>query len=499
MIRKALTVVAVLVVLAGIALALFARGVIGGEAVRRTLEEQLTARLGEPVRIGSLEAAFVPRLAVELHDVSIGNPVKATIAELAIGTGIRALLSRRVEDGEIIISNSRVPVDMLLGMAGAAAGGPSGGTTGLAIVSIRTLALRNVELVVGSRSLAVDLQSSLTGDRLDVEKLVATSQGTRLEASGVLTSIAGAKGTFTAGADRLNLDELLAVASGLSAPAEAPSAAPGAAQASTLDLTLHLTAPAGQIGGYPFQKLSSIVRITPQRLSVEPLRLAAFGGAFDGRLRVGLAGRAPEIQIGGDVKGVDVSALLRETQGSSSISGRLDGTFALSTRGSSPEVMLSSGRGTGRATISDGEIPGLDMVRSVVLAFGRPAAAPAAPSGTRFSRITSTFALADQTLRSEDIAFASPDYDMTADGSLRIPAGVVDMRATVTLSPELTAQAGTDLRRYAQENGRVVVPATVTGTVAQPRVRLDIAGVARRALGNEVKRKIRGLFDRFVK
>ena len=73
------------------------------------------------------------------------------------------------------------------------------------------------------------------------------------------------------------------------------------------------------------------------------------------------------------------------------------------------------------------------------------------------------------------------------------------MRANVVLSPELTAQAGVDLRRYAQENGRVIVPATVTGTMENPRIRLDIAGAARRALGNEVKRKVKGLLDRFLK
>ena len=83
---------------------------------------------------------------------------------------------------------------------------------------------------------------------------------------------------------------------------------------------------------------------------------------------------------------------------------------------------------------------------------------------------------------------------------MRLRTGAIEARADVVLSPELTAQAGTDLRRYAQEDGRVIVPATVTGTLQQPRISLDIAAATRRALGNELKRRattfIEGLFKK---
>jgi hypothetical protein len=70
------------------------------------------------------------------------------------------------------------------------------------------------------------------------------------------------------------------------------------------------------------------------------------------------------------------------------------------------------------------------------------------------------------------------------------------MRANVVLSEELTAQAGVDLRRYAQEDGRVMVPAVITGTLSEPRVAVDLAAAMNRALQNEVQRQLRGLIDR---
>jgi hypothetical protein len=67
------------------------------------------------------------------------------------------------------------------------------------------------------------------------------------------------------------------------------------------------------------------------------------------------------------------------------------------------------------------------------------------------------------------------------------------------LSRELTSQAGTDLRRFAQEDGRVVVPAVITGTVAAPGVTIDAAAALKRALQNEMQRRIKGLFDKIRK
>ena len=140
-------------------------------------------------------------------------------------------------------------------------------------------------------------------------------------------------------------------------------------------------------------------------------------------------------------------------------------------------------------------MPKLDLVRPIVLAFGKPSGAPAPGSGSGFSRLAGTFALANGVVSSKDIAMAAHDFDMNGQGSVELASGALSARGDVVLSPELTAQAGVDLRRYAQEDGRVVVPATVGGTLQQPSVALDIAAATRRALENELERRARGFFD----
>jgi AsmA-like C-terminal region len=495
MIRKLLAGVAILFVIIAIAVVLFARGAIGGDTMRRALEAQLSDRVGQPVTIRTLGASFFPRVTVDLHDVAIGQPPAMTIAQVSVDTGLRGLLSRRVEDAEVIIANSRIPVEMALGIAGVvASGGTSTSTSGLTIVSVKTLAFRQVELVAGPHSLRVDLQSSLNGDRLDVTSLTAESAGTRLKATGALTSVSARQGRFSATAGRLNLDELLAVASSLSS---ATPTRPGTASA--LDLQIALTAPGGELGGYAFQSLSTTLHISPEQLLLRPLRFGIFGGEYDGQLEVMSARGAPHLALNGRVAGMNLATLLKDTRGSTSMSGKMGGNVALTADGTSSNEMLRTARGTGRVTIADGAIPGLEMVRSIVLAFGKPSGAPAPGSGSAFTRLDGPFTLADQTLRCTNITFASRDFDMTGSAVVRLPAGAIDMRANVVLSRDLTAQAGTDLRRYAQEDGRVVVPAIISGTVAAPSVMIDVAAAVNRALQNEVKRKVKGLLDRIIK
>ena len=178
----------------------------------------------------------------------------------------------------------------------------------------------------------------------------------------------------------------------------------------------------------------------------------------------------------------------------------LRASLAVQGAGADAAGLLKSARGTVSATVADGTLPRLDMVRRLVLAFGKPSGAPAEGAGTAFKTLAGTFVLANAGLTSDSLTMKSRDFDLQGHGSLRLDSGAVDARTDVILSPELTAQAGTDLRRYAQQDGRVILPATIGGTLEAPSVSIDTAAAARRALGNEIQRRatdfLGGLFKK---
>jgi len=87
---------------------------------------------------------------------------------------------------------------------------------------------------------------------------------------------------------------------------------------------------------------------------------------------------------------------------------------------------------------------------------------------------------------------------------LPIHGTFINLSGKVQLSDRLTKQAGRDLVRYTQENGRVTLPVIVTGSASSPHVSIDMAGAAQRALlnkaaeaaGRAIERNLGGLFGK---
>ena len=60
----------------------------------------------------------------------------------------------------------------------------------------------------------------------------------------------------------------------------------------------------------------------------------------------------------------------------------------------------------------------------------------------------------------------------------------MDLKGRAQLSEAFSQQAGRDVLRYAQEEGRVTLPATISGSAENLKVRIDAADVAKRAVRN---------------
>jgi hypothetical protein len=482
-----------------------ANAVLGSDRVRLTLEQKLAEHFGQPVRVGSAGAGLFPP-SLELRDVSIGPPGVVQLGEIRLKTGLRGLLSRRIEEAEVAVSKSRIslPLPFPINVPAPSAVTPKteAASSGVEVASVRAIALRDVELVSAQGNVTVDLDASIDGDRLQIEQLTARAKKTRLVASGTVRSLTRLDGTLDAHASPLELDEIIAIGSAL-AGAFAPPAASSREPTTTpapLHIRMTLSAPEGHFASQAFRDLSTTLDLTQRRVSLSPLSLRVFGGAVQGKVDADIGRSVPQLRLSGRLEGFDISEVMKATGSPGSVTGRLTGTSSLVADGTDAEALIRSARGTIGAAITDGTLPGLDMVRTIVLAFGKPSGAPAQGLGSAFSRLVGTFTLADGILATDNLRLASRDFDMQGSGTLRLGSGEVNSTATVVLSEELTAQAGTDLRRYAQDNGRVTVPVTIRGPIAKPTVFPDIAAATRRALGNELKRRatsmLGGLFKK---
>jgi hypothetical protein len=453
--RRAILIACAAVLLLGGAAALVVRHLLGSDLVRSEIEQQLAARLGETVHIGSASASIFPRIAIDLHDLTVGTPASARLGRVQIVTGIRGLFAHVISDAELIVDDGRIawPLPFSVG-ASASVGAPA--TPSVRIESVRRITLHDIELVTALPPIVLDIDASLAGDRLAIGNLVARSGETRLEAAGAVESLSRVEGRLTV-KGRVNVD------------------------------------------GYTAQDVGATLAFTPQRFALAPLRFAMFGGTFDGRLDADIHGAEPQLQLKGSVSKVDVADLLAKSGSSGGITGRLSGDAALAAAGADGAALLRSAHGTIHATVVNGALPHLDLVRTVVLAFGKPSGVPPQGSGSSFIRLGGTCALANGTATTSGLSLESRDFDMNGRGALRLESGLVDAHVNAVLSREFTSQAGSDLRRYAQEDGRVIVPVTVSGTLTQPSVFVDVAAAARRAVGNELRRRASSLLNRLFK
>ena len=496
--RRALLVLAGLVIVVAVGLYIAATHVLTSNYARTTIEQQLTARLGQPVRIGALRAAIYPRVAVDLDDVAVGEPTAVTLAHVRLVTGLRALFSRTISDAELIVRNSRIslPLPIALLPAATETSAPASGP-GLTIASVRVISLDNVELVTPSHSMRIDLEGSLTGDRLEIDRVALRGKSSTIDGKGSVSSVSRLQGDITATADVLDLDELMGIASAFTSGSGDRDRQ--GRKATPMQLNVALTAKKGQFATYSFTDLSTKIALGSGTVALTPLAVRAFGGQFNGRLDADTRGVAPQLRLTGRVEGLDIAPLMNANGAAGGMTGKLAGTMSLSASAADAAAVLQTARGTVTAVLTNGTIEHLDLVRTVVLAFGKPSGVPPEGSGSAFSRLGGTFALANRTVTSNDLSLTSRDFDVTGRSTLQLSTGALDARGDVVLSKELTAQSGTDLRRYAQQDGRVIVPAIVGGTITQPQVTVDVASAATRAFQNELQRRTKTLIDGLFK
>ena len=517
MLKRLLVGILGLILVVTVGLFFWARSVLGRDTVRTALAEQISNAIGQPVTIGGIGASVYPRVTVNLKTVAIGEPARIRARSLDIGTDLRALLSRRIENGSMRLDGARVELPLPSFSVGETTESEPTSAP-VEIVSIDEIVLSNAEIVSGGRTLQGHVEIVPQANGADIRRLSLTADGTTIDASGRLTSLSGPVGELALKAGTLNFDRLLAFAadfagaSGLS-PASTPptrgstaSTSGGSAGPSSMNVVVSLQADRATMGALAMDTVTGRARFRDEDVSLDPLGFGLFGGRYDGALGVRFTGAAPAFHWTARLSGIDVSAATRFAGSPDTITGRLSGRVDLTGRGVDAAAAIHSARGTARVDISDGIIRSLGLVRTIIIATSmRGDATSKAEGGSRderFSTLGATLAIANGVATTDDLRMESENFLLSAGGTVRLDGTAVDIRGRVQLSDALSKQAGRDLVRYTQEQGRVTLPAAITGSAGNLHVSIDVADVMKRAIRNkateEVQKAIkRGLGDLF--
>ena len=512
MLKTLLLGVVAVVLIVAIGLFVWARSVFTQDEVRTRLAAQLSEALGQPVTIGSIGAAIYPRVTVNLGAVAIGEPARIEVETLQVGTDFRALLSRRIEHASLRLSGARIalPLPAFDVAAGGSSreSGDSPESSPVEIVSIDEIVLADVVITSGGRELRGDVEVVPEGDGLTIRRVSLEADDTTINVTGAITDFSGPTGELVVTAGALNFEELLAFVSDFAgsaglgaAEADASTVPPAGASAapSGLDIALSLEADSATMGDLSLQQLSGRARVTAESMALDPVSFGLFGGTYEGALVLTL-GVPPAFTLNATLSDVDMAAVTAFAGSPDVLTGRLSGTIELAGSGLDADSVLESTRGTARVAITDGTVKRLGLVRTVVVATsGRSDVSLADAGGATdepFSRLGGTLDVAGGSARTQDLRFESPDLTLDVTGDLRLDGSAIDLAGQVRLSEELSKQAGRDLARYTQQEGRVTLPVTITGSAESPQVRIDVASAAKRAITNRATEEVEGAIKR---
>ena len=495
--RLALAIIILVLVLLG-AVAGLVFWALRGDAGRQALERQASAWMHVPVSIGKVSVVLFPQIGVRLDAVRVGAPALLSVGQIDVAADVWPLLQQRIEHATLIVANSRLqlplPYPVPFG-SDEAESGQAGASKGLRIVSIRSIGLRDVVVSSRGREVTLSAESSLDANVLDIRRFSARAGKTTLEATGKVELEPRVVARLDVKADRLDLDDLLALVNAFGSGPRAPSTKGRAG--STTRMELRLASPEVSVAGVRGTGLTATVASDDGGMSIDPLVVTLFGGSLKGSMALDVRDTlAGTVRV--TTTGLEVAQLAAFGGISHGVTGRLNASGQFTGRGRDLGDVLSTARGKGEAVISHGEIQGLELVRAVVLFFGRTATDASTSNGGRFDRISASFILGDGVLRSDDLTLRSPDVDVAAAGTLGLKTTALDVRGNLLLSEGLSAQAGSDLLRYTREGNRVVLPATISGTLTAPRVGIDAAAALKRGLRNELQERMRGLLDRLT-
>ena len=497
MVKKVVAALVAVFVLLAVGAVVWARSILATETVRGAIASQISSAIGQPVAIAGIGASIFPRVTIDLDNVTIGQPPRIQVETLHVATGFRALLSRRVEHAALRLTKARVQLplpDFGEGGADAAQTSDAGGSA-VEIVSVDEIVLSDVEIVSGSRTLHGDIEASIEGKRVIVRSVELKADDTAITASGEITDMTAPAGQLAIKADTLNVDRLIAFASDFAGGAAAPSApkantrSSGPKRTSAMNILVSLDAARASMGSMAIDKLSGKARVTADSIVVDPIAFGLFGGKYGGSLSANLAERAPTFRWHAGLTNLDVASATAFAGTPGVVTGTLSGRIDLTGSGADAATAIKTARGTARVDVVDGIVKKLGLIRSVVIATsGRTGSTQQGLSGGStdepFTRLGATLRIANGSAATDDLTFESKDLLLTAAGSLRLDGTAVNLAGKVQLSDELTKQAGSDLTRYTAEQGRVTLPATITGPVDNLSVKIDVADMAKRAITN---------------
>jgi AsmA protein len=226
------------------------------------------------------------------------------------------------------------------------------------------------------------------------------------------------------------------------------------------------------------------------RVHLGPTQARLFGGGYAGDIVLDARPAQARLSMNERVRGIDIGALMKATFDTDRVVGRGDANAALTGTGNTDAAILKSLAGKLDFDVKEGAIAGMDIwyeLRRAVALFKRtaPPAAPSGPPRTPFKALKGSATLDAGLLSNEDLVADMEYLKANGKGNIDIGKGTIDYRLVAQVYKLPPEGAGSELADLKAAE----IPITITGPLADMKIRPDVAGLAKARIKQEVEEK----------
>lgn len=233
----------------------------------------------------------------------------------------------------------------------------------------------------------------------------------------------------------------------------------------------------------PFDAAGGLVHLGPTQARL-------FGGSYNGDIVLDVKPAKAHLTLNEHARDFDVGQLVNAAFDTTRMVGRGDANAALTAAGNTDAAMLASLRGKIDANLKDGAFNGVDLWfelrRALALVKGQAPPQRSEPVRTVFRTFAGSATLTDGVLRNDDLRFDMDYVKARGQGTLALATQAVDYHLTAEVYKLPAAGAGSEM----SDLKALEVPVAVTGTLADLKVRPDVAGLAKARLRKEVDKQV---------
>ncbi len=327
----------------------------------------------------------------------------------------------------------------------------------------------------------------LTPDRLVLRGLGVRLDETNLQGEASVGPLANPAYRFQLAIDRIDLDRYrplrtpahAKVAGGNVAPATAGAPSPLLALGllGSLDVEGRLSIGALTLHGLRLGQAEIHVRSQNGQVMLVDQIGQFYQGRLEGQLGLAFEGPTPRISLEQQGEGFQVGPLLQDLTGEPQLTGRCRLSVRLATEGDSEAAARRNLSGEVGISLREGSVAGFDLAQTIREAKARlrgespPKAA--GPAQTPLTELDFQAEIREGVLH-DDLRARSPQLRLTGTGTLDLATQTLDFR----LKPLLIGSPKEAGGREPEELRGIVVPVSVTGSLAEPQWRVDLAALA---------------------